>query len=288
MIRNPDAVAANTGKSKRAVNIMLYPTDKDLGQIEITKNRRAGKVDTAALGVDFDEKTKADVEKKSVTYQSDKQPVTLKEFLENSAVDADNYFGDKADTLFAQVLRQSEPQYSRYFTKEGSDAFYRNMYIPDKNIEESKKLTYYVEPVCVKSQSADSTEAKRKAIFDAKIANLKRIISNHKEERILIFFDYEAKRVLGESDTEAEKVKKALKALDKSDKFNDRLCKINDRLCDIEAFKSPEKTNGIFVADKADYTESHNLQMCNVIVNFSVTPDPLSMDQRIGRIILRA
>lgn len=273
MIRNPDAVAANTGKSKRAVNIMLYPTDKELGQIEIKINGESGEVNTAMLGVDFDEKTKADVEKKSVTYQSDKPPVTLKEFLKNSAVDADNYFGDKADTLFAQVLRQSEPQYSRYFTKEGSDAFYRNMYS-----DESKKLTYYVEPVCVKSQSADSTEAKRKAIFDAKIANLERIISNHKEERILIFFDYEAKPALGESDTEAEKVKKAL---DELDEFNDGLC---ERLCDIEAFKSPEKTNGIFVADKADYTESHNLQMCNVIVNFSVTPDPLSMDQRIGRI----
>lgn len=273
MIRNPDAVAANTGKSKRAVNIMLYPTDKELGQIEITINGRAVKVDTAALGVDFDEKTKADVEKKSVTYQSDKQPVTLKEFLENSAVDADNYFRDKADTLFAQVLRQSEPQYSRYFTKKGSDAFYRNMYS-----DESKKLTYYVEPVCVESQSADSTEAKRKAIFDAKIANLERIISNHEGERILIFFDYEAKPALEESDTEAEKVKKALHKLNE---FNDSLC---ERLCKIEEFKSPEKTNGIFVADKADYTESHNLQMCNVIVNFSVTPDPLSMDQRIGRI----
>lgn len=293
MIRNPDAVAANTGKSKRAVNIMLYPTDKELGQIEITINKKSGEVNTAMLGVDFDEKTKADVEKKSVTYQSDQPPVTLKEFLENSAVDADNYFGDKADTLFAQVLRQSEPQYSRYFTKEGSDAFYWYMYIPDKNIEESKKLTYYVEPVYVGTPDADGNtevqreaifKAKRDAIFKAKIANLKRIISNHKEERILIFFDYEAKRALGESDTEAEKVKKALKALDESDKFNDRLCKINDRLCDIEAFKSPEKTNGIFVADKADYTESHNLQMCNVIVNFSVTPDPLSMDQRIGRI----
>lgn len=270
MIRNPDAVAANTGKSKRAVNIMLYPTDKELGQIEITINGRAVKVDTAALGVDFDEKTKADVEKKSVTYRDDKPPVTLKEFLENSAVDADNYFRDKADTLFAQVLRQSEPQYSRYFTKEGSDAFYWYMYIPDKNIEESKKLTYYVEPVCVESKSADSTEAKREAIFKAKIANLKRIISNHKEERILIFFDYEAKRVLGDRDTEAEKVKKALH-------------EFNGRLCEIKEFKS-EKTNGIFVADKADYTESHNLQMCNVIVNFSVTPDPLSMDQRIGRI----
>lgn len=271
MIRNPDAVAANTGKSKRAVNIMLYPTDKELGQIEITINGRAVKVDTAALGVDFDKDTKADVEKKSVTYQSDKQPVTLKEFLENSCGK------NKADTLFANVLlrkdeksaaSRSEPQYSRYFTKKGSDAFYRNMYS-----DESKKLTYYVEPVCVESKSADSTEAKRKAIFDAKIANLERIISNHKEERILIFFDYEAKPALGESDTEAEKVKKALNELNE----------FKGRLCEIEEFKN-KKTNGIFVADKADYTESHNLQMCNVIVNFSVTPDPLSMDQRIGRI----
>lgn len=272
MIRNPDAVAANTGKNKRAVNIMLYPTDKELGQIEITINGRAVKVDTAALGVDFDKDTKADVEKKSVTYQSDKQPVTLKEFLENSCADADDYGKNKADTLFANVLLRMDeksadsPQYSRYFTKKGSDAFYRNMYS-----DESKKLTYYVEPVCVESQSADSTEAKRKAIFDAKITNLERIISNHEGERILIFFDYEAKPALGESDTEAEKVKKALN-------------KFNDRLCEIKEFKRPEKTNGIFVADKADYTESHNLQMCNVIVNFSVTPDPLSMDQRIGRI----
>ncbi len=52
----------------------------------------------------------------------------------------------------------------------------------------------------------------------------------------------------------------------------------------VAAFTGEEGKNAILLVKDASFTEGVNLQSCNVIVNVQVTPDPLAMDQRIGRI----
>ena len=44
-----------------------------------------------------------------------------------------------------------------------------------------------------------------------------------------------------------------------------------------------EKEDAVLIVKDPSFTEGVNLQDSNVIINFQVTPDPLAMDQRIGR-----
>ncbi|MDE7256552.1 MAG: hypothetical protein K2N50_01165, partial [Clostridia bacterium] len=69
--------------------------------------------------------------------------------------------------------------------------------------------------------------------------------------------------------------------------FKDRILDA-DEIIDLTGDALEKKFNSsndaILIVNSASLTEGANLQSCNVIINFQITPDPLSMDQRIGRV----
>ena len=103
------------------------------------------------------------------------------------------------------------------------------------------------------------------------------ILRKHSFERILIFFDYELKKSELVHDRFVE-------AIGEIPEFKDRIVigTAGNKEKTIQEFDAKE--NAILIVKDASFTEGVNLQAGSIIINFQVTPDPLSMDQRIGRI----
>jgi hypothetical protein len=114
-------------------------------------------------------------------------------------------------------------------------------------------------------------------LFNPKYEQTKEILRNHKNQRVLVFFDYELKK----SELMHGRFEKAILA---DDEFKDRVIigTASNKEKTLEMFN--EKEDAILVVKDASFTEGVNLQLSNIIINFQVTPDPLAMDQRIGRI----
>ena len=114
-------------------------------------------------------------------------------------------------------------------------------------------------------------------LFTHKYEVAKQILRRHKGERVLVFFDYELKK----EELLADRFEQALRA---DPEFSARvLCgTAADKAGTVEAFRAKE--DAVLVVKDPSFTEGVNLQDSSVIVNFQVTPDPLAMDQRIGRI----
>ena len=114
-------------------------------------------------------------------------------------------------------------------------------------------------------------------LFSHKLEKAKEILRAHKNARVLVFFDYELKK----EDCLADRFEEALLA-DKE--FSSRVLSGNvlDRAGTVERFR--KKEDAVLVVKDAAFTEGVNLQDSNIIINFQITPDPLAMDQRIGRI----
>ncbi len=116
-------------------------------------------------------------------------------------------------------------------------------------------------------------------VFKAKMIELKKILDKCADQRVLIFFDYDAK----EADRCYDKV---IEDLSKDAKYSKRIIIGKETNKDVteKEFKSTERSNAILIVKDKAFTEGANLQVCNVIVNFQVTPNPVAMEQRVGRI----
>ncbi len=114
-------------------------------------------------------------------------------------------------------------------------------------------------------------------VFDSKIEELKSILSKHEDGRVLVFFDYD----IGKADKCYDEVVAELK---KDKRFANRII-IGDAVDKARTeIKFNEKDDAVLIVTDNAFTEGANLQKSNVIVNFQTTPNPLSMEQRIGRI----
>ncbi|MBQ8881892.1 MAG: DEAD/DEAH box helicase [Clostridia bacterium] len=117
----------------------------------------------------------------------------------------------------------------------------------------------------------------QKTSLESKIEKAKEIIQNNENKRVLIFFDYE--------------LKKDQLVFDEVESILCQDPKIKNRLITGTAFnkksvveKFHKKQDAILLIKDQAFTEGVNLQCCNIIINFQVSPDPLTMDQRVGRI----
>lgn len=114
-------------------------------------------------------------------------------------------------------------------------------------------------------------------VFDKKMAELKKILDKYKKDRVIVFFDYDVKK----SERCYEQVLEELRA---DAKYKNRIIVgDNSDKAKIE-LKFNQTDDAILVVTTNAFTEGANLQKSNVIVNFQVTPNPLGMEQSIGRI----
>ena len=118
---------------------------------------------------------------------------------------------------------------------------------------------------------------KEDCMFAAKLEKAKQILREHKNSRVLVFFDYELKK----EESVSDRFEQALRS---DAEFSPRVLSGTalGKAETVEEFRA--KDDAVLVVKDSSFTEGVNLQDSSVIINFQVTPDPLAMDQRIGRI----
>ena len=251
MIRQP---AENmVGQSKKIINYLFYPTEKKLAPF---------KTQVFDMDIVFDP-SKINTNE-AITFEGDKYSIRgfYEENIENYTYQS--YYSELMLRSFIYSFDNMDA--NRYFTKQSSAQFYSQQLslYPDVN-----KVENSIIPV-----SIDMSDP-----LKHKIEYLKKILNENKDSRIIIFFDYGNKKKALQNVTSAVE-----KALREDAKIAKRLIvgEVNNKDKAIEQYDSTDAS--ILLATDVGYTESANLQKGNVIVNFEVTPDPLSMDQRIGRV----
>lgn len=254
MIRQPST--SLIAKEKEQINYLFYPADKNKqGTVTVMDwYNRPLKVNLAKLSLG----NEACITPLDEFDNSPGQPVSLQEYVEENCQDVPEkmFHADIVCSVFEKTADDSA------FEKFGYQGYYREQMrsCPDN------KMRCMIKPVYDKDD-----------LFTAKFEQTKEILRKHKAQRVLVFFDYELKK----AELMHGRFEKAILA---DDEFKDRVIvgTAANKEKTLETFN--EKEDAILVVKDASFTEGVNLQLSNIIINFQVTPDPLAMDQRIGRI----
>lgn len=249
MIRQPNELS----KTRFVFNRYFFPIKSDLPRII---DVQTGKNKTIKVDLNHINDDKAII-LNDKTY-------SLKDYVELS----DKHFSQEryAELLIPQIL--------------GSTGSFADKTIFDKK----NSLRYYWQQFARKSAGESDNEFKFVPAsgdsYEYKLSELKSLLTQHKDERILVFFDYDLPRT-SNGFRQWEKVEKDLLS---DQEFSQRVIigKDEDKQAAITRFANTE--NAILIVEDSAFTEGVNLQDSRIIINFQVTPDPLSMDQRIGRI----
>lgn len=167
-----------------------------------------------------------------------------------------------------------------------SEEYYRSQFFALTDFTGRYDIRDYVMPVAADESS-----------FARKFAKTVEILKKHAGQRVLVFFDYDGDRdrnlkadygyTYAGNEVNLCLADKFAAELKKLPEFAERILdadEIIDFTGDALESKFNAKKDAILIVNSASLTEGANLQACNVIINFQITPDPLSMDQRIGRV----
>lgn len=251
MIRQPNRLS----KSKKIFNYFFYPMTEAVKSVEIT-SPFGGK-----LKLDF-----SDLSAKGFPLAvSGGEKEYLDDFIENNRgnVKFEQVYADMINHVLS-ALNDADPRSDEIFTKSGYVSYYANR-IASSPAGISKNTC--VLPVALSDDK-----------LGYKFEYAKKILRRHEGLRVLVFFDYE----LPKAERAYDEFCNALLA---DNEFAGRVIvgDANSNVHDIETrFNAQE--DAILIAKDAKFTEGANLQESNIIINYQVTPDPLAMDQRIGRI----
>ena len=251
MIRQPST--ALIAKEKNLVNYLFYPARKT-GKLTVKDwYGNQLRVDLDHLHEDAPVVTPLD-ERGLPSGES----VSLNNYVREHHRDLPDFrfYSDIICNVFAATVDESQ------FIKKDFILYYRDQMIlcPDN------KMRCELRPV---SDNDDS--------FGSKYEESKAILRRHAGQRVLIFFDYELRKNELVYDRFVDRILA-------DEEFADRVIvgTVNNKEKSIDSFN--KKEDAILVVKDASFTEGVNLQSGNIIINFQVTPDPLAMDQRIGRI----
>ena len=251
MIRQPSTVLVT--KEKKLVHALFYPA---LRKEVITVGDWYGNL----LRVDGTRMQEPPLYVTPVDHRGEStgETVTLDEYAKEHHRDlpVHRFYSDIICSIFAETVDESQ------FPKKDFILYYRDQ----MTLSPDGKMRCELRPLF----EAESS-------YNDKLLEAKRILQRHENERVLIFFDYELKK--------KDLVHDAFLAdMQKDPAFANRLVvgTANNKEKTLAAFEACP--NAVLVVKDPSFTEGVNLQSGSVIINFQVTPDPLAMDQRIGRI----
>lgn len=249
MIRQPNANLI--AKKKNVVNLLFYRTPNPYKhEIMISDENRK-----LLLNIDQYNTESA------ICYDGEQFSVDsyIRDFAGNRR------YQDVASELFRKTIVSidniDEANANPLFWKKGSLHYYA---VQMKNSPIEVKNRLYV----MDSRNDDS--------FEHKFAALEGLLERHRDQRMIVFFDYDLKRKERVVEKFVERIRQS--------KFCDRFLEgCVQKKTEVERVFN-EKEDALLVVTEPSFTESVNLQTSNIIVNFQVIADPVAMDQRIGRI----
>lgn len=290
MIRQPKNNVAEPASNKHAVNLMYFRTDKKLPE--------AGGVRTIDIeGVADGEGLRIRIDTSLIDFMTAKDAITpmkggkpvrdalgqeikhsLPSYIEQTCR---TNAGFSYETAYSRVIRN----YLKAFGLSDGDHAYDER---DKEFgvrfPRSQSLAFYESQVAGSSLASGDVKYSFEPVFDRnmsdfdfKYGKLCDILDLHKSERVVIFFDYE----LGDDKKVAGAV---FEKLIEDKRYKKRV--IDTRIHTKEELEKlfGEQEDAILVAVERELTEGANFQAGSIIVNFQVTPNPLDMQQRIGRV----
>ena len=170
--------------------------------------------------------------------------------------------------------------------RRGFAAFYAKVFdsISEKTPESDKEKSDFLRV----EQVACSVAAEEEAVFLAKckrfVALLDELRSRHGNHRVIVFFDYKKEENAGGEEDKATWTKLKNYLIAQRPEYQKDL--VEGKGDDLEgAIKAYEGSpDAILFAEDPRLTEGQDLQSGNVVVNFEIPVDPLTVDQRIGRV----
>lgn len=290
MIRQEHGKVQRTTAQKRAVNIMYFPTDNmpKSGEMRIKfsgdKKREIAmkitpeKFDFMNTECGITEIVNGQPDKgpdgKVLTYTLDSYINDLRNRTAAGRLGYSIYYRDFVSSYLSSfglsdsdsACKANDPKLGIKFPRAGSLSFYTAM-ISGSEVED-KRASFTLEPV-----------AKGTSDFEYKYKKLSQILDHHKNERIVVFFDYDSTARNDISDATYRK-------LLADDRYKNRVIKVDGRDKDdiLRDYESEVNSAAILVAKERKLTEGTNLQRGRIIVNLQVPTDPLDMQQRIGRV----
>lgn len=253
MIRQPadKKDGGRVNRSKNVVNYLLLPT-QSVGDIKVR-------------GVANDEITvHTDMLGTDAEVTCDDGTMSISSYIEHAQPKAKlrDKFENAADLVYNKILPAAKIT-DENFTKAGTLKYY--------NVQ-AAALPRDVETHYVFSDPNASE-------LDRKLPKLFELLEKHKTGRVILFFDYDLPKkrriVDGVEAAIMQDPKLASRLIVGTEDNRDKV---------IAKFMSDKCKNAVLLVKEAGFTEGANLQKCNIIINVQVTPDPLAMDQRIGRI----
>ncbi len=239
--------SAKIGKQKNVKNLYFYHTNKT-GVITLD-----GIVEKKPIKVNLDDLSAPDA------IECEGEKFSVDGYVEAYKGNAE-FDHAKAELLISRIFNHTHDE--KYFTKQNYNGYYQSQFTENFDATTDNMIV----PV-----------GEEESELDHKIKETKKIIERHKNKRVLIFFDYELKK----DKLVFDKVEEIL-SQDPSLKKRILVGTPYNKKSVVEKFH--EKDDAILIIKDSAFTEGVNLQVCNVIINFQVSPDPLSMDQRVGRI----
>ncbi len=192
--------------------------------------------------------------------------------LEDYCLERDNR--SRIDIVIDDVLSNSvfEVGDKTPFVQAGSAKCYKTLLADYGRSDENGKLDNQFRVMY--DYDSENTEA----VFEFKLKELEKILAQNPEDKILVFFDYQ-RRHNAEQESDWSKI---YNRLSQDKRFKERLILATNGKEVVERYnKTP---NAIFLAGSERYTEGIDMQSGHIVVNFSVTHDPVAMSQRVGRV----
>lgn len=274
MIRQPNTFQ---NKKKLITNYYFYPVTEYKGKVALTVLDKKITVDCGALDTD------------KAVIAADGDTCSVAAFIaactgrryDNtySNYQAEYYF-------FSELMKALGGCGADCGYRNKSEEYYRSQFLALTDYTGRYDIRDFVMPVAAAESS-----------FDRKFLKTVEILRKHEGQRVLVFFDYDGERdrklkadygySYARNEVNLCLADKFLAELKKLPEFSGRILdadEIIDFTGDALERKFNDKKDAILIVTSASLTEGANLQACNVIINFQITPDPLSMDQRIGRV----
>ena len=255
MIRQPND---RIRKGKKIVNTFLFPASAEGDEISL-KGLKNDKVSIISKNLTDDKVVKTQDGIYSLKNY-------VKEFRGNLP-----YHQAYADFLFNNGILNAFGLTDNNFEKKNSMMFYW------RQLRSKVRVSVAGNSVSDEDVSVEFSPVYNGEFFNKKLAILKDILRKHKNERVLIFFDYDI-------DKSSRCFEQVLENLKLDSEFSSRILVGDASDKAVTETKFNEKEDTILVVTDNAFTEGANLQKSSVIVNFQVTPNPLAMEQRIGRI----
>lgn len=266
MIRNPRGIRNSNERrriEKNIVNYLIFPTNKKIP-------------DSFAI-------TDSHSENKGIVVYPNKLDTNNAIFYDNRYYSLEGYVKETTNdnrysTSFAKLVREVLANIDDIDNDKS-----------DKCLFEKKHSSRYYEERMRKCESRIDnklvvTSYKNNDLFTDKYQITKQILNKHNNERVIIFFDYDAKHNK-DSDENYNVIQQFVKQITKD--YSSRVIvgkvKNTEQKEKIEEEFNAKEDAILVVCDEA-LTEGTNLQKSSIIINFEITPDPVALDQRIGRI----